>query len=179
MIKIQLDPNGKEKLQEAAKKSAQQGKTAVRWLGRKIKQLKPTRKTVLKGGMLALLLGVAAAAGANYLPKMTGQSNITAVQAAQAAAVRAESPACRRRCSQQHHAPSGPSKHPRGLKPCEPVGVAAVVPVPGRRASEQSPEPVAPAVTTRPPPPGPLARVSRADDDRPWTGSVRRAGRRP
>ena len=77
MIKIQLDPNGKEKLQEAAKKSAQQGKTAVRWLGRKIKQLKPTRKTVLKGGMLALLLGVAAAAGANYLPKMTGQSNIT------------------------------------------------------------------------------------------------------
>jgi len=37
MIKIQLDPNGKEKLQEAAKKSAQQGKTAVRWLGRKIK----------------------------------------------------------------------------------------------------------------------------------------------
>ena len=53
MIKIQLDPNGKEKLQEAAKKSAQQGKTAVRWLGRKIKQLKPTRKTVLKGGVLA------------------------------------------------------------------------------------------------------------------------------
>ena len=82
MIKIQLDPNGKEKLQEAAKKSAQQGKTAVRWLGRKIKQLKPTRKTVLKGGVLALLLGVATAAGANYLPKMTGQSNITAVQAA-------------------------------------------------------------------------------------------------
>ena len=76
MIKIQLDPNGKEKLQEAAKKSAQQGKTAVRWLGRKIKQLKPTRKTVLKGGVLALLLGIAAAAGANYLPKMTGQSNI-------------------------------------------------------------------------------------------------------
>jgi hypothetical protein len=37
MIKIQLDSNGKEKLQEAAKKSAQQGKTAVRWLGRKIK----------------------------------------------------------------------------------------------------------------------------------------------
>ena len=32
-----------------------------------------------------MLLGVAAAAGANYLPKMTGQSNITAVQAAQAA----------------------------------------------------------------------------------------------
>ena len=29
-----------------------------------------------------MLLGVAAAAGANYLPKMTGQSNITAVQAA-------------------------------------------------------------------------------------------------
>ena len=82
MIKIQLDPNGKEKLQEAAKKSAQQDKTAVRWLGRKIKQLKPTRKTVLKGGVLALLLGVAAAAGANYLPKMTGQSNITAAQAA-------------------------------------------------------------------------------------------------
>ena len=64
MIKIQLDPNGKEKLQEAAKKSAQQGKTAVRWLGRKIKQLKPTRKTVLKGGVLALLLGVATAAQA-------------------------------------------------------------------------------------------------------------------
>ena len=85
MIKIQLDPNGKEKLQEAAKKSAQQGKTAVRWLGRKIKQLKPTRKTVLKGGVLALLLGVAAAAGANYLPKMLGQSRIAAVQAAQAA----------------------------------------------------------------------------------------------
>ena len=37
MIKIQLDSNGREKLQEAAKKSAQQGKTAVRWLGRKIK----------------------------------------------------------------------------------------------------------------------------------------------
>jgi len=70
-------------------------------------------------------------------------------------AVRARPPGCRRRCSQQHHAPSGPSKHPRGLKPCEPLGVAAVVPVPGRRASEQSPEPVAPAVTTRPPPPGP------------------------
>ena len=37
---------------------------------------------MLKGGVLALLLGVAAASGANYLPKMTGQSNITAVQAA-------------------------------------------------------------------------------------------------
>ena len=40
---------------------------------------------MLKGGVLALLLGVAAAAGANYLPKMLGQSRITAVQAAQAA----------------------------------------------------------------------------------------------
>ena len=33
MIKIQLDPNGKEKLQGAAQKSLQHGKTAARWLG--------------------------------------------------------------------------------------------------------------------------------------------------
>ena len=85
MIKIQLDPNGKEKLQGAAQKSLQHGKTAARWLGEKIKQLKPTRKMLVKGSVVALLLGVATAAGANYLPKMLGQSRITAVQAAQAA----------------------------------------------------------------------------------------------
>ena len=81
MIKIQLDPNGKEKLHSATQKSAQHGKTAARWLVQKIKQFKPTRKTLLKGGVFALLLGIAAGAGANYLPKMLGQSNITAVQA--------------------------------------------------------------------------------------------------
>ena len=85
MIKIQLDPNGKEKLHSAAQKSLQHGKTAARWLGQKIKPLKPTRKTLLKGGVIALMLGMAAGAGANYLPKMLGQSRITAVQAAQAA----------------------------------------------------------------------------------------------
>ena len=85
MIKIQLDPNGKEKLQGAAQKSLQHGKTAARWLGQKIKQLKPTRKMLVKGSVVALLLGVATVAGANYLPKMLGQSRITAVQAAQAA----------------------------------------------------------------------------------------------
>ena len=85
MIKIQLDPNGKEKLHSAAQKSLQHSKTAARWLRQKIKPLKPTRKTLLKGGVIALLLGMAAGAGANYLPKMLGQSRITAVQAAQAA----------------------------------------------------------------------------------------------
>ena len=74
MIKIQLDPNGKEKLQGAAQKSLQHGKTAARWLGQKIKQLKPTRKMLVKGSVVALLLGVATAAGANYLPKMLGQN---------------------------------------------------------------------------------------------------------
>ena len=85
MIQIQLDPNAKEKLRHAAQKSAGWGKAAALWLARKIKAFKPTRKTALKGGAVLLLLGITAASGANYLPKLAGQSNITAVQAAQAA----------------------------------------------------------------------------------------------
>ena len=97
----------------------------------------------------------------------------------QAAAVRAESPACRRRCSQQHHAPPLPLTHRRGLKPPEPAAVGAGAQAPGPRPSGQSPGSVAAPVTTRPPPPGPLARGRRVDDDLAWTGSARRAGRRP
>ena len=93
------------------------------------------------------------------------------------AVVRAESLEHPRRCSQQHHAPSSPLKDRRGLRPPEPVEVGAQAP--GRQASERSPGSAAAPVTTMPPPPGPLARARRADADRAWTESARRAGRRP
>lgn len=48
-------------------------------------RLKPARKTVFKGCAALLLLGAVGAAGANYPPKLAGQSNLTAVEAAQAA----------------------------------------------------------------------------------------------
>jgi len=53
------------------------------------------------------------------------------------------------------------------------------LPAAGRLPSERSPGSAAAPATTRPPPPGPLARGRRADAGRAWTGSARRAGRRP
>lgn len=50
-----------------------------------MRKLKPSRALLLKSGAAAVLLGIAAGAGANYLSKLAGQSNITAVEAAQAA----------------------------------------------------------------------------------------------
>lgn len=55
------------------------------WLRHALKKCKPTPRGLLKGGVLAVLLGSMAAAGANYLPKMAGQSRLTAVEAAQTA----------------------------------------------------------------------------------------------
>ena len=78
MMKIPFDPNGKEKAAAAAKQGAQ-------WLRGMLRRLKPARKTVFKGCAALLLLGAVGAAGANYLPKLAGQSNLTAVEAAQAA----------------------------------------------------------------------------------------------
>ena len=78
MMKIPFDPNGKEKAAAAAKQGAQ-------WLRGMLQCLKPARKTVFKGCAALLLLGAVGAAGANYLPKLAGQSNLTAVEAAQAA----------------------------------------------------------------------------------------------
>ena len=78
MMKIPFDPNGKEKAAAAAKQGAQ-------WLRGMLCRLKPARKTVFKGCAALLLLGAVGAAGANYLPKLAGQSNLTAVEAAQAA----------------------------------------------------------------------------------------------
>ncbi|WP_218042263.1 PepSY domain-containing protein [Eikenella glucosivorans] len=85
MIKIQLDPEGRIKTAATLKQCLAAVKRAALWFARILKQRRPTRRTLLKTGVLALLLGSAAGVGANYLPKLAGQSNITAVQAAQSA----------------------------------------------------------------------------------------------
>lgn len=85
MINIQFDPKGKEKAMQAAKQGWAYGKQGGLWLWHAVRKLKPSRALLLKSGAAAVLLGIAAGAGANYLPKLAGQSNITAVEAAQAA----------------------------------------------------------------------------------------------
>ena len=81
MINIQFDPKGKEKAVQAAKKGWAYGKQGGLWLWHAVRKLKPSRALLLKSGAAAVLLGIAAGAGANYLPKLAGQSNITAVEA--------------------------------------------------------------------------------------------------
>ena len=85
MINIQFDPKGKEKAIQVAKKGWAYGKQGGLWLWHTVRKLKPSRALLLKSGAAVVLLCIAAGAGANYLPKLAGQSNITAVEAAQAA----------------------------------------------------------------------------------------------
>ncbi|OAM34406.1 peptidase [Eikenella sp. NML96-A-049] len=85
MIKISFNPNNQAHAAHATKQFTDVIKTSSIRLWHFAKTLRPSRKTVLKIGAGTILIALAAGAGVNYLPKLTGQSNLTTVQAAQKA----------------------------------------------------------------------------------------------